>query len=60
MNHGILIRGLIIGFSIAAPVGPIGVICIKSTLNDGFKSGILAELGAATADAVYGCIAGSA
>ena len=58
MNHGILIRGLIIGFSIAAPIGPIGIISIQRILMDGFKSGILAYLGAATADAVYGCIAG--
>jgi len=52
------IRGLIIGFSIAAPVGPIGVLCIRRTLAHGQGSGFISGLGAATADAIYGCIAG--
>ncbi|MFH1102531.1 MAG: LysE family transporter [Pseudomonadota bacterium] len=47
-----------IGFSIAAPVGPIGVLCIRRTLSDGRAYGIVSGLGAAAADAVYGCIAG--
>jgi threonine/homoserine/homoserine lactone efflux protein len=53
-----LIRGLIIGFSIAAPVGPIGVLCIRRTLAEGRSYGLAAGLGAATADALYGSIAG--
>ncbi len=53
-----LLRGLIIGFSIAAPVGPIGVLCIRRTLAEGQTHGLISGLGAATADAVYGCIAG--
>lgn len=52
------LRGLIIGFSIAAPVGPIGVLCIRRTLTEGRIAGLLSGLGAATADALYGCIAG--
>ena len=51
-------RGLVIGFSIAAPVGPIGVLCIRRTLAEGRASGLISGLGAATADALYGCIAG--
>lgn len=58
MNTAFLLRGLVIGFSIAAPVGPIGVLCIRRTLADGRASGLASGLGAATADAVYGCIAG--
>jgi threonine/homoserine/homoserine lactone efflux protein len=54
----LLIEGLIIGFSIAAPVGPIGVLCIRRTLTEGRASGLVSGLGAATADAIYGCIAG--
>lgn len=46
------------GFSIAAPVGPIGVLCIRRTLAEGRASGLVSGLGAATADAIYGCIAG--
>ncbi|HEX7619582.1 MAG TPA: LysE family transporter [Anaerolineales bacterium] len=53
-----LLRGLIIGFSIAAPVGPIGILCIRRTLADGWASGLVSGLGAASADAIYGCIAG--
>ncbi|MDF2570032.1 MAG: Lysine exporter protein, partial [Sporomusa sp.] len=33
------IKGLILGFSIAAPVGPIGVLCIRRTLTNGMLSG---------------------
>jgi threonine/homoserine/homoserine lactone efflux protein len=54
----VLLRGLLIGFSIAAPVGPIGVLCIRRTLADGRAAGLAVGLGAATADAVYGAIAG--
>jgi len=58
MDISFFARGLIIGFSIAAPVGPIGVLCIRRTLAEGRVSGLVSGLGAATADAVYGCIAG--
>lgn len=53
-----LLRGLIIGFSVAAPVGPIGLLCIRRTLSEGRTSGFASGLGAATADAIYGCVAG--
>jgi len=49
---------MVIGFSIAAPVGPIGVLCIRRTLASGRAVGFASGLGAATADAVYGCVAG--
>jgi threonine/homoserine/homoserine lactone efflux protein len=52
------LKGMLIGFAIAAPVGPIGVLCIQRTLARGRWSGILSGLGAASADALYGCIAG--
>ena len=52
-----LLRGIILGFSIAAPVGPIGVLCIRRTLAEGRTSGLASGLGAATADAIYGCLA---
>ncbi len=57
MDLTFLLEGLVIGFSIAAPVGPIGVLCIRRTLAEGRLSGIVSGLGAATADAVYGCVA---
>jgi threonine/homoserine/homoserine lactone efflux protein len=58
MDVGLFLRGLLIGFSIAAPVGPIGILCIRRTLAEGRASGFLSGLGAATADALYGCVAG--
>jgi threonine/homoserine/homoserine lactone efflux protein len=52
------LKGVVIGFSIAAPVGPIGVLCIRRALAVGVRAGLVTGLGAATADALYGCIAG--
>lgn len=52
------IKGLIIGFSLAVPVGPIGLLCIRRTLARGRISGLVTGLGAATADGIYGTIAG--
>ena len=58
MDLRFFMKGLIIGFSIAAPVGPIGILCIRRTLAEGRLPGFISGLGAATADALYGCIAG--
>lgn len=52
------LMGIAIGFSIAAPVGPIGILCIRRTIIQGRLFGLLSGLGSATADAIYGCIAG--
>lgn len=53
-----LAKGLVIGFAIAAPVGPIGVLCIRRTFAHGWPAGLATGLGAATADAFYGAVAG--
>ena len=53
----IFLKGLIIGISIAAPVGPIGVLCIQRTVTYGKLNGLATGLGAASADAVYGFVA---
>jgi threonine/homoserine/homoserine lactone efflux protein len=58
MRFAFLLKGLIIGFSIAAPVGPIGLLCIQRTVAYGRKSGLVSGLGAATADGLYGIVAG--
>lgn len=57
MESELFIKGFIIGFSIAAPVGPIGILCIQRTLSEGNIQGLVTGLGAATADAIYGFIA---
>jgi len=53
----VLGKGLLIGFVIAAPVGPIGVLCARRTLMHGRRAGFFSGMGAATADALYGFIA---
>ena len=50
-------KGFLIGLSIAAPVGAIGILCIRRTLSDGMMAGLLSGLGAATADAAYAAAA---
>ncbi|WP_163100338.1 LysE family translocator [Peribacillus alkalitolerans] len=58
MMLSFFLKGLLIGISIAAPVGPIGVLCIRRTLTQGRLVGMASGLGAATADAMYGLVAG--
>jgi threonine/homoserine/homoserine lactone efflux protein len=58
MDPGVFLKGMAIGLGIAAPVGPIGVLCIRRSLRDGAWTGFVAGLGAATADAAYGAVAG--
>jgi threonine/homoserine/homoserine lactone efflux protein len=57
MDVVFLLKGLIIGFAMAVPIGPIGIMCIRKTLAEGHTRGLIIGLGAATADALYGCIA---
>ena len=57
MDLSFFARGLVIGFAIAAPVGAIGLLCIRRTLADGRLAGFVSGLGAASADAVYGAVA---
>lgn len=52
-----LLKGIAIGFSLAAPVGPIGVLCIRRTLAEGRRSALSTMLGAAFADMMYGIVA---
>ena len=58
MTWALFGRGLLVGFAIAAPVGPIGLLCIQRTLARGRLTGLVTGLGAATADAFYGLVAG--
>lgn len=50
-------KGLVLGFSVAAPVGPIGILCMDRSLRHGKLSGFSTGMGAAAADTVYGAIA---
>ena len=51
------LKGLIIGFAMAVPIGPIGIMCIRKTLAEGHTRGLIIGLGAATADSLYSSIA---
>lgn len=57
MDLPLFLRGLVIGFAIAAPVGPIGLLCIRRAVSGGFAQGFAAGLGAAAADGIYGAVA---
>jgi len=58
MLAGLFLQGSIIGFSMAVPVGPVGMLCIQHSLKRGLVAGVIAGLGAALADAIYGGMAG--
>jgi threonine/homoserine/homoserine lactone efflux protein len=57
VEYTLILKGIIIGFALALPIGPIGILCIRKTAAEGHLSGMVIGFGAATADAVYGFIA---
>jgi threonine/homoserine/homoserine lactone efflux protein len=57
MENHFLLKGLVVGFAIAAAIGPIGILCIRKTFEHGRLSGLFSGLGAAVADTLFGIIA---
>jgi len=57
MELTIFLKGIFVGFAMAVPIGPIGIMCIRKTLTEGRLRGLVIGLGAATADMLYGCVA---
>ncbi len=55
----VLLAGVLLGLSVAAPVGPMGLLCINRTLARGFVAGLVIGAGIATGDALYGALAAS-
>ena len=53
----LLLKGVLLGFALAAPVGPINLLCMKRSLEQGRRAGYITGLGAATADTLYGAVA---
>lgn len=53
----IIIKGLFIGFLSSAPMGPVGMLCIQRTLNEGKKQGLITGLGAAVGDMLIALLA---
>ncbi len=52
----LFIKSVVMGLSIAVPVGPIGMLCIQRSLSRGFRAGFATGIGAACADAIYGLL----
>ncbi|KVF78231.1 lysine transporter LysE [Burkholderia sp. FL-7-2-10-S1-D7] len=52
----LFIKSVVMGLSIAVPVGPIGMLCIQRSLSRGFHAGFATGIGAACADAIYGLL----
>jgi arginine exporter protein ArgO len=57
LNLLLFIKGIAVGFAIAAPIGPVGVLCIQRSLTKGVLYGLVSGMGAAVADATFGAIA---
>jgi putative LysE/RhtB family amino acid efflux pump len=53
----LFLRGILLGLAVAAPVGPIGVLCIQRSLAGGFWTGFSGGIGTAVADALYAALA---
>jgi threonine/homoserine/homoserine lactone efflux protein len=53
----LFLKGALLGFALAAPVGPINLLCMKRSLEQGRRAGYITGLGAATADTLYGAVA---
>ncbi|HTH17316.1 MAG TPA: LysE family transporter [Magnetospirillum sp.] len=58
MDTPLYLRAVAIGFAIAAPIGPVGLMCIRKALADGRPAAWMAGLGAALADTVFGAVVG--
>ena len=55
-SNAFLFTGLLVGFSIAVPIGPMGLLCIQRTLHSGMRVGVCTGLGAATVNVIYGLV----
>ena len=58
MSFSLLWKGFLIGIAVSVPLGPLGMLCIKRTVNKNWKSGFLSGLGIAASDVMYAIVAG--
>jgi threonine/homoserine/homoserine lactone efflux protein len=58
MHMRLFVEGFLVGLVLCAPVGPVGLLCVRKTLAEGRAAGLAAVLGAATADGLYCSVAG--
>jgi threonine/homoserine/homoserine lactone efflux protein len=57
MDVTLLSKGFAVGFIVAIPIGPVGLLCTQRTLSHGRMHGLISGLGAATADVIYASLA---
>jgi threonine/homoserine/homoserine lactone efflux protein len=57
MDASLALKGIVIGLSVAAPIGPMAMLTIRRTLDRGLRAGLVSGLGIACADATYAAIA---
>jgi len=57
MGATLLLQGFIVGFALAVPIGPIGILGVRKTLTEGQARGLVIGLGAATADMLFSSVA---
>ena len=57
MDISLFFKGFLVGLIISAPIGPVGVLCIQRTVNNGRLSGIVSGIGAAVGDSIFAIIA---
>jgi threonine/homoserine/homoserine lactone efflux protein len=57
MNLMYFVEGAGIGFLFAAPIGPVGILCIRRTLEHGARNGFVVGLSAASCDMLVGTVA---
>ncbi len=55
----LIIKGLLIGIIVSAPMGPVGVLCIQRTMHRGRTVGLVTGLGASLSDMIYAIITGA-
>ena len=52
----LILKGLIVGMVVSAPMGPVGVLCVQRTLNKGRWFGFVTGVGGALSDLIYALI----
>ncbi|MDA5193162.1 LysE family translocator [Govanella unica] len=57
MDFWFLVAGIAIGLAVAAPIGPVNIICIQKTIRNGFWGAFVVGLGAAVGDTIFGAMA---
>lgn len=55
----LVVKGILIGIVVSAPMGPVGILCIQRTMHKGRSYGLATGMGAALSDVIYALITGS-